>query len=261
MRAQAVPTDSQLADEAALWLQPTRQLDLHDPKLRITAQKLTQARQTLTARAVAIHDFVRRLPYAASVDGATLPASEVLRRGRGDGMAKGVLFVALCRAAGLPARLLFADVQPSFLVGLVDQPPQVVPHAIGQVQVDGRWRSTDAYVVDPVLFAHAKWQLRAEGRIAGYGLLRDAQATWPGDADCLQQCRARELVTLHGVFDDPAAFQATRLPGAAECPFSSRLRATLAAHQINRRVAHLRTRVHVPAPGAAALPSFQPQLP
>src|SRR3954466_12244455 len=92
---------------ARTWRAETLQLDFSHPSIRIAAQKLTQLRQGAPERAVAIHEFVRRLPFGAFADVSHVRASDVLRSRRGDCHSKGVLFVALCRAAGIPARLNF----------------------------------------------------------------------------------------------------------------------------------------------------------
>jgi transglutaminase-like putative cysteine protease len=220
---------------AETWLGATSQLDLGDPKLRITAQKLTQARQTWAERAAAIHAYVRSLPFAAAADSSVVRASEVLRRRSGDCHSKGLLFTALCRSAGLPARLHFVGVRTRFLAGLLDEGPSVLPHAVGQVQLGGRWISTDAYVVDPVLFAHAKKLLRDQERDTGWGLVREARGAWDGSCDSLQQFRPADIVRDYGVHHDPAGFY---LHGGAGR--GAWLLVALGAHLLNRRVAHLR---------------------
>jgi transglutaminase-like putative cysteine protease len=230
----AVPS----AGAADDWLGETLQLDLGDPKLRITAQKLTQSRQSLPARAAAIQEFVRRMPFAATADGHSVRASEVLRRGSGDCHSKGVLFTALCRAAGLPARLLFVDVRPRFLTGILDQGPAVLPHAVGQVLLPDGWRSTDGYVVDPVLFAHAKHLLYDRGIDSGWGIVQEARGAWDGQGDCLQQFRDGDVVDIHGAWHEPAAFHAAQPTGARG--WLAWIQYALAAHLVNRRVAQVR---------------------
>lgn len=225
-------------DEPGAWLGETAQLDISHPKVRITAQKLTQALQSIPGRVAAIQAFVRRLPFATSRDSRLLAASEVLRRGHGDCHSKGVLFTALCRAAEIPARLLFVDVRTEFLCGILDEGPRVLRHAVGQAWVGSRWISTDGYVVDPALFAQAKQRLRHEGLDCGWGIVLEAEGLWAGDHDCLQQFRAADVVRTHGAFHDTRHFDADRknrrsagLPG---------LKYALGAHLVNRRVARIR---------------------
>lgn len=221
------------------WLRETPQLDISHPRLHFTAQKLTQSRQTHAARAVAVHDFVRRLPFAASGDGSTRRASEVLRQGRGDCHTKGVLFVALCRAAGLPARLQFVDVVPRFLHGILDEGPASMPHAVGQVLVEDRWWSTDGYVVDPALFASARQKLRDTGEGTGWGIVAEAQAQWDGRTDCLQQFRQADVLEVFTPCHDTAHFYGA---AARQMGWAGWLRYAVGAHLVNRRVRQARRR-------------------
>jgi hypothetical protein len=224
------------------WLAATRQLDLDHPGLRITALKLTQSRQSLPARAVAVRDFVRRLPYDTAAPARHARASEVLARGRGDGIAKGVLFTAMCRAAGLPARLLFVRVRARSLAGMLPWRPRATTHAIGQVYYEGRWHSTDSYVLDPVLFAHAKQRLNESGLDSGFGLVHEASGAWDGQSPCLQQFRATDVMASYGAFHDADDFE--RRVGRGEPVFGDSLLQRCVqpwlARVLNRRVQRLR---------------------
>jgi hypothetical protein len=222
------------------WLQETPQLDLTHPKIHITALKLTQARQSVPQRLCALQDFVRRLPFGAFYDVSHVRASDVLRSQRGDCHSKGVLFTALCRGAGIPARLRFVRIRSRFLHGILDDGPETMAHAVGQVLVGDRWISTDGYVVDPVLFAQAKQRLRAEGLDCGFGLVRDAQGSWDGATDCLQQYRGSDVVHDYGAYDDPAEFYEELSQEEGAPSWVSRLKYALGAQIVNRRVAQLR---------------------
>jgi hypothetical protein len=222
------------------WLAETRQLDLSHPKLRITALKLTQSHQTLAGRSAAIFDYVRRLPFAAVSNSRQLRASDVLLRGAGDSRAKGLLFVALCRAAGLPARMRFVRVRARFLEGMVDSRPDAITHAVGEVCVDGTWRATDGYVLDPVMFAVAKRSLHASGLDSGWGIVGDAPGRWDGLSDCTQQFRREDVIEDYGVFADIDAFR--RKHPRRRHGVSAWLHSTVSACVLNWRVARLRTR-------------------
>ncbi|MEO7548321.1 MAG: transglutaminase-like domain-containing protein [Ramlibacter sp.] len=222
------------------WLGETPQLDLSHPKIHITAIKLTQSVHGPRDRAVAIHDFVRRIPFGAFSDVSHVRASDVLRANHGDCHSKGVLFVALCRAAQVPARLNFNRIRPRFLHGILDDGPATMAHALGQVLVEDRWLSTDGYVVDPVLFAHAKYRLRAEGVACGWGLIEGAQGTWNGQADCIHQFEGEDLVHNYGAYDDPAEFYAELSQDEGAPTWIARLKYAMGTQILNRRVARLR---------------------
>ncbi|HEX2547476.1 MAG TPA: transglutaminase family protein [Ramlibacter sp.] len=220
------------------WLHDTRQLDLAHPRLRITAHKLTQSLQTLPARAAAIQDFVRRMPFAAAVHPANTRASRVLERRHGDGAAKAVLFTALCRAAGLPARVQFLRVRAHCLAGILNDVPETMTHAVAQVHVDGRWISTDGYVLDPLLFARARQLLQQSQLDSGWGLVRDASSFWDGKSPCLQQFRWDDVVLSYGVFDDVQEFVQSGLH--KERRWLGGARQALRTCVLNWRVARLR---------------------
>lgn len=220
------------------WLEDTPQLDLSHPKLRITAHKLTQSRQTLHERAAAIHDFVRRMPFSAVPGAHELKASEILARGAGDCHAKGVLFIALCRAAGLPARLLLVEVRTRFLAGMLDGAPPTIAHVVGQVKVDGKWVSTDGYVIDPLMFARAKQSLRNRGMDSGWGIVCDAKGSWDGRSNCLQQFHPADVVATLGVYADLDDFRRRHLEPRRGWLYA--LKYFLGSLLVNRRVSRFR---------------------
>jgi hypothetical protein len=222
------------------WLCETPQLDLSDSKIHITMLKLTQSARGQRERARAIHDFVRRLPFGGFTDVSRVRASDVLRANRGDCHTKGVLFVALCREAGVPARLNFVRIKSRFLQGILEDGPETVTHAVGQVLIDDRWVATDAYVIDPVLFAKAKQQLRRQGSDCGWGIVRDANGLWDGTTDCMHQFRPADVLHNYGAYDDVAEFYAELSRDEAGPSWVGKLRYALDARLANRRVARLR---------------------
>jgi hypothetical protein len=228
------------APAARPWRAETLQLDFSHPTIRIAAQKLTQLRSGVPERLVAIHEFVRRLPFGAFADVSHVRASDVLRSRRGDCHSKGVLFVALCRAADIPARLNFVRLRPRFLQGILDQGPDTMAHAIGQVRVDDRWIATDGYVVDPILFSQARRLLRETGADCGWGIVADARPGWDGRSECLQQFRWTDVVHDYGMYDDPCEFyeQLSEEEGAPS--WVARLKYSMGAKLVNRRVSQLR---------------------
>ena len=125
------------------WLGSTRLLDLDDPKLRIQAMSLTQLSDTDTQKVVAIHEFIKAMPFGCVAGFDHVPAAAVLRAGYGDCHTKGTLFVALLRRVGLPARLRFVTLSSAFLYGIITPPHNTIIHAIGEVYLDGRWVQTD----------------------------------------------------------------------------------------------------------------------
>ena len=102
-----------LADPA---LSPTRFLDSDSPSVIRFARERTAGAATPVERAVALFYAVRdeveyKLLTRLELRREELVASATLRRGSGFCVEKAVLLAAACRAAGIPARLRFADVR------------------------------------------------------------------------------------------------------------------------------------------------------
>lgn len=216
----------------SIWLRPTVQLDLHHPKVHFTGLKLTQSHQSVARRVSAIRDFVRRMPFQVSQDRARISASEVLDQRTGDCHTKGLLFTALCRTSEIPARLRFYRIRSGFLKGLLAYGPDTMAHAVGQAFVDGKWVSTDTYVIDPQLFVQA---LVLNGSEEATRLA--CRTTWDGASDAIQHFGPADVLRDYGVFDDVAHFQ--RSAGAAP-GWWTRVRSSFEAHAVNQRVVALR---------------------
>jgi transglutaminase-like putative cysteine protease len=97
------------------FLAPTAMVDADHPRIvEVTAQHLGALRGD-TARAIALYyavrDGIRYDGYEIELTPQGLSASHTLARGRGWCVSKAVLLAACCRAAGIPARLGYADVK------------------------------------------------------------------------------------------------------------------------------------------------------
>lgn len=96
-------------------------------------------------------------------------ASEIAEMRVGYCNTKGTLMVALLRAAGIPARQAFVDIDAQILLGIVDPGTPFVDHSYVEILLGDKWLATDAYIVDTLLFVAAQKRLAAENRLMGYG--------------------------------------------------------------------------------------------
>jgi transglutaminase-like putative cysteine protease len=98
-------------DTIRVFRAPAEFIDSDHPSLVACAGQIRG--QTAAATAVAIFEFVRDLPYEGDdfEDLAIFRASHVLAVGHGYCVSKASLGAALARAAGIPARIAFADVR------------------------------------------------------------------------------------------------------------------------------------------------------
>jgi transglutaminase-like putative cysteine protease len=138
----------------------------------------------------------------------------VLDAGVGYCNTKGTLFVAMLRAAGIPARQHFVNINARILAPFIDPGTPYVDHSYVEVWLGGRWWSTDSYIVDRSLHAVAQRRLRESGQVLGFGIHRDGTISWDGRSDSFSQfVRSSDFAALttrdYGVYDDVGAFYAS----------------------------------------------------
>ena len=104
-----------MTEDLRPYLAATPFLDFEAPEVRAFAARATAGASGETARAVAlfyaVRDGLRYDPYSVSADPDAYRASRVARAPAGFCVPKAVLLAAAARAAGIPARLGFADVR------------------------------------------------------------------------------------------------------------------------------------------------------
>jgi transglutaminase-like putative cysteine protease len=124
---------------------PTPQIDSDDPAVAELARQVAGDVPGSYAAAVKLADHVyRRLEkvYGASHD----RASDVLAAGRGDCTEHALLFVALARALGIPARGVLGLVYAQYDDGV----PALYWHAWAEVRSAGEWIAIDPIFGQPV---------------------------------------------------------------------------------------------------------------
>lgn len=95
-------------------LAPTAFMDTEHPDIQAFCDRYAKSgdpRGTAIALYTAVRDEIRYDPYRIDFSAHGMKASTTLRQGYGYCVAKAVLLATLARAAGIPARLGFADVR------------------------------------------------------------------------------------------------------------------------------------------------------
>ncbi|MBC5765922.1 transglutaminase-like domain-containing protein [Ramlibacter albus] len=202
----AVPAHGKAFEEdPRLWLVSTPLLDLDDPKLRLKARSLTQLCKTEREKALAIFGFVKRIPFSKPMKMRLRTAREVIDAGCGDADDKGTVFVALLRAAGIPARLRYAELRVDMLRGLVPNMTRA-SRPVAEIWL-GRWVRTDTYIFDAVFMAAARQRLKDAGWQCGYGIHVAGASLWNGvdDAYLGGESTEEDPMVLRdlGVYHDP----------------------------------------------------------
>lgn len=128
------------------YLRPSPCIDSESPAVLAFTSRVTAGAMTPRERAVrlfyAVRDEIRYDPYGTVLTEDGLRATSVLERGRGFCVAKATVLAAGARAAGIPARLGFADVRNHLTTERLRAQMGTdlfVFHGFTELHLDGRW--------------------------------------------------------------------------------------------------------------------------
>lgn len=127
-------------------LRPTDAIDSDHELVKAFARQHAQGdteRERAIALYQAVRDEVRYDPYRIDLSPQGMRASEALIKGYGWCVPKAVLMAATARAAGIPARLGFADVRNHLSTEKLRQTMKTdvfVFHGYTELWIDGAWR-------------------------------------------------------------------------------------------------------------------------
>lgn len=138
------------------YLAPGRFIDSAHPAIIERAAGLVREGASQLENALALYywvrDSIRYNPYTAALDPASFLASATLEAGEGWCVPKALLLSALCRAAGIPARVGFADVRNHLSTArmrAVMQTDVFYFHGYSVLCLEGRWvKATPAFNID-----------------------------------------------------------------------------------------------------------------
>ncbi len=222
--------------------------DFDDPLVRETAALLTKGVPDVRGKIERLFYYVRDdIKFGFPPRGDLTAASETIRLGIGQCNTKGTLFLALCKAAGIPARLHFSlitrDIQRGLFEGFAYRLlPPLLSHAWLEVEVDGSWRRIDGYINDAPFFDAAREALRRCGWNTGFSVAcagGEASIDFAPEDERFVQMDA--VVDDHGVWDEPAAYY--RSPAYRNRPGAFRKRMyRLLIGGINDKIISMRTR-------------------
>ncbi len=137
------------------YLEPTFTIDSDHPAVLAFVDKHSQKNGSPVRRAVdlyyAVRDEFRYNPYSISLEEQAFKASFTLEAGEGWCVPKAILLAACCRAAGIPARLGFADVKNHLSTERLRQSMKTdvfIWHGYTSIYLEGQWvKATPAFNV------------------------------------------------------------------------------------------------------------------
>ncbi|MGH8528627.1 MAG: transglutaminase-like domain-containing protein [Nevskiales bacterium] len=141
---------------AGEFLHPTPVVDADHAAVRQFAERHKGSSENQRDQAVALYyavrDGFRYNPYALDLTPRGLSASRVLEVGHGWCVTKAVLLAAACRAAGIPARLGYADVRNHLSTERMRQTMQTdifYWHGYTSILLEGQWlKATPAFNIE-----------------------------------------------------------------------------------------------------------------
>jgi hypothetical protein len=148
-------------------------------------------------------------------NGDLIKASEIIAAGIGQCNNKTTLFLALCRALNIPARMHFSLIKkeihrgifPDWLFWLI---PKQLSHSWLEIEMKNGWRKVDTYINDKIFSENAKQMLKMKGWRTGYSiasLKSDSGLYLNLDGKQFEQMGA---VTIdHGIWDEPMDYYKT----------------------------------------------------
>src|SRR5690606_22048978 len=136
-------------------LRATALIDSDSPEVRAFAAAHAQGpsdRERAVSLYLAVRDGFRYDPYRIDLSPAGMSASSVLRNGHGWCVPKAALLTAVCRAAGIPARMGFADVRNHLSTERMRETMKTdlfIWHGYTDIWLNGRWRkATPAFNIE-----------------------------------------------------------------------------------------------------------------
>lgn len=223
--------------------------DSTDPIVQQTAKRLTAGVNRRQDKLARIFYYVRDdILFGFPPEGDFVKASQTIKRGYGQCNTKGTLFLALCQAADIPARLHFSqiskEIQHGFFKGLFYAlMPNQITHAWLEVEIDGHWVSVDTYINDFPLHKAAVHKIKQIGWDTGFSVSRIAgEPSAELDLSNTQFSQMGAVVGDDGTWDEPADFFSR--PGYLNRPsVFKQILYRLYLPQVNRRVRQLRQTV------------------
>jgi hypothetical protein len=188
------------------------------PVVSECALRLTKDAYNERSRLERIFHYVRdNIKFGYPLQGDLVMASQTIRLGYGQCNTKSALFVALCRAVGIPARMHFSliskEIQRGIFTGIAYRlMPEYISHSWVEVFLEGRWRGLDSFINDSSFFLAGREKLTETGWDTGYSIacsLEDATNELAIDEERFVQMAA--VTDDHGVWDDPADYYSSDL--------------------------------------------------
>jgi transglutaminase-like putative cysteine protease len=195
---------------------PTIFSDVEHPAVQAKADELTRDKTSHLEAVESLFNFVQngiRFGFPPTWD--EVKASETLLYKVGYCNTKATLFAALCKAAGIPARIhtglinldIMHGVMPAFVFPFM---PPAGGHSWTEIQIDGTWKPVDSYINDRRYYEEALKRLKRSGKKTGFSI-SEAQGPSSCDFNFGEKgfMHMGAVVEDHGVWQDFAEYMSS----------------------------------------------------
>jgi len=184
--------------------------DFNHPTVKNKANELIQGHSSLYDMVNAIFHYVRdNIKFAFPKEGDFVKASKTINYGYGQCNTKTTLFLALCKAVGISARIHFSLIQKEIQKGLFTSlafwlMPKELSHSWIEIEVKGKWIKIDSYINDAQFYKGAKNKLEEKGWTVGYSVARSKNGSNIDlDFDNKKFIQMDAVTEDHGIYDEP----------------------------------------------------------
>lgn len=193
-----------------------RLADDDHPLVRETAERLAGGEESPGWRLEKLFYYVRDgIRFGFPMGGDLVKASDTIRLRMGQCNTKGALFLALCRASGIPGRMHFSLIRKEIQRGLFTGigyllMPSLISHSWLEVKIEGKWRRLDSYINDEAFFTAAKLVLKEKGWDTGYSIsCANGRCSADFHIDDERFVQMDAVVADQGVWKDPSDYYRT----------------------------------------------------
>jgi len=195
------------------YLKKTRLLDFSHPAISALIQNRNWMGLSEHDKIGAIYNFVQNEIAFGYNESDEIPASTVIKDGYGQCNTKGILFMALLRAVGVPCRFhgftIDKKLQKGAITGLVYLlAPKNIIHSWVEVYYEERWLNLEGFILDKKYLNNLRYKFPdVAGSFCGYGVatsdFRNPPIDWNGTDTYIQKDGINHDF---GVFSDPDSF-------------------------------------------------------
>lgn len=160
-------------DECTLFLKPTKYIDSDNVEIKKKTEALIKGCITDAEKAKSLFRFVRDSYTTSGWEGRT--AGETLSKGGNSCFSRSILLIALCRAAGIPARLHVQKMVIKSFNNNGNIKDLTFLHGIAGIYINGNWRLYE------LVGNKDKWNVWTQGQ----GIVPPFPLRFDPDNDCL----------------------------------------------------------------------------